>query len=59
MRATKLILSKTKYELALVCPGEITESHNQAEKVYAKESKRALAMQMFTMQIKGMNMDKG
>ena len=53
VRANKTILSKSKVEMTLICPGEITESHTEVDKIYAKESKRVLAMQMFTSQIKG------
>ena len=53
MRANKTILSKSKFELALICPGEVTESYKLKEKIFAKEPKRAMALQVFTNQLKG------
>ena len=53
VRASKTILSKAKFEFAIVCPGEVTENPNDEDKIYAKETKRALAVNVFTNQIKG------
>ena len=54
VRCNKLILSKTKFEFAIVCPGEVTENPNDNDKIYAKDSRRGLALNVFTSQIKGM-----
>ena len=53
MRSKKLILTKTKYELAVVCPGEITNMPGNNDKIYAREPRLILALNVFTNQIKG------
>ena len=53
VRSKKLILTKTKYELAVVCPGEVTNMPGNKDKVYAKEPRLMLALNVFTNQIKG------
>ena len=40
-------------EVAIVCPGEITDVYNADEKIYAKEPRLALALNVLTAQVKG------
>ena len=48
-----MILSRVKFEFAIICPGEVSENPSDKDKIYAKELRRELAVNVFTNQIKG------
>ena len=53
VRSSKLVLAKTKYEFTLLCPGEISNKPGDKGKIFMGEPRIALAMNVFTNQIKG------
>ena len=53
VRAKKLIMGKSKFELTLVCPGEITECYKEEGKIYANEPRIAVGMNLWTIRISG------
>ena len=53
VKAKKLIMAKSKYELSLICPGEVTESFKEEGKVFANEPRLAVCMNIWTTRITG------
>ena len=53
VRAKKLILTKTKVELALVLAGTITDDFHDKSKIYAKEPRIAVSLNMLADKVKG------
>ena len=53
VRSKRLVMTKTRYEFAMVRPGEITPIKSEREKTSAEDPKMAVLMCWWTNNIKG------
>ena len=53
VRSKKLVMTKTRYEFALIRPGEVTPVANNDGKTSAEDPKLAVLMGWWTKNIKG------
>ena len=53
VRARKVVMSKTIFELAIVLPGVLTEMPTNGSMIFAREPRLAVASNFWIHQIKG------